>query len=150
MANIFFVIMFETSLLQKENSGMHASYMFSVLPSGSGKYCTFILREEYAIPVGIFWVYLPQTVVLLPLPCYLPLSHTISLNLAYLLFWNYNAQFVFTVLLGILSVCFIVIAFCVGTMSNATGMRPDTLQESILSPGWKGILQHVSIHTTYW
>jgi hypothetical protein len=46
MANIFFVITFETPILRKENSGMHASYMFSVLPSGSEKYCIFNLREE--------------------------------------------------------------------------------------------------------
>jgi hypothetical protein len=100
---------------------MHASYTFSALPSGSGKYCIIILREENAIPVGVFRVKLPQMFVLEPLPkirCNLSPSLTISSILAYLSFRNYNPQFVSTVLLGILSVCFIVIAFCVATMSK--------------------------------
>jgi hypothetical protein len=72
-------------------------------------------------PFGIFWVYLPQIIVLTPLPkirCYISPSHTISSILAHLSFRNYNAQFLFTVLLGILSECFIVIAFCACTMSK--------------------------------
>ncbi len=98
---------------------LHACFPYS--PQDPEKYCIFILREEYAIPVEFFWVYLPQMIVLAPLPkirCYLSPSHTILLTLAYLSFWNYDPQFVFTVLLGILSECFIVIAFCVGTMSK--------------------------------
>ena len=98
---------------------LHICFPYS--PQDPEKYCIFILREEYIIPVGIFRVYLPQIIVRMPLPkirCYLSPSHTISSILAYLSFRNYNPQFVFTVLLGILSVCFIVIAFCVGMMSK--------------------------------
>jgi hypothetical protein len=97
----------------------HTCFPYS--PQDPEKYSIFILREEYAIPVGIFWVYLPQIIVLTPLPkirCYVSHSHTISSILAHLSFRNYNPQFLFTVLMGILSECFIVIAFCVGTMSK--------------------------------
>jgi hypothetical protein len=98
---------------------LHTCFLYS--PQDPEKYCIFILREEYAIPVGIFWVYLPQIIVPTPLPkirCYVSPSHTISSILAPLSFWNYDPRFLFTVLLGILSECFIVIAFCVGTMSK--------------------------------
>jgi hypothetical protein len=101
---------------------LHTCFPYS--PQDPEKYCIFILREEYAIPVGIFWVYLPQIFELTPLPkirCFVSPSHTISSILAHLSFWNYDPQFLFTVLLGILSECFIVIAFFVGTMSKRRG-----------------------------
>ena len=98
---------------------LHTCFPYS--PQDPEKYCIYILREEFAIPVGIFWVYLPQIIVLTPLPkicSYLSPSHTISSISAHLSFRNYDPQFLFTVLLWILYECFIVIAFCACTMSK--------------------------------
>ena len=77
---------------------LHTCFPYS--PQDLEKYCIFILREENAIPVGIFWVYLPQIIVLTPLLkicCYVSPSHTISSILAHLSFRNYDPQFLFTV-----------------------------------------------------
>ena len=157
LANIFFVITLQTPVLRKENSGMLASYMFSVLPSGSGKILhfhftwwvhnsswhfsglltsnnrTYATSQNSFLPFSFTYNFIDfSTSLVSELRPSVPV-HGFVMNFVWMFYCD----------------C-ILRMYDVETTTEATGMRPDILWESILSSGRKGILQHVSIYTTYW